>query len=125
MGGNLNGIYVKKDNGKEVLIDLPVLNYYLEPYYALENSCDSKIRALALDFKSRLSELFSKSILIDFTGLNDYKEKITSDFLISKSKSPIFIFEPSDGFKIIENEIESKIKINYAFDKLKSRVEYI
>ena len=125
LGGNLNGLYVKNDNGRDILVDFSILSYHLNMLDALENNCDSKIKALATDFKKPLLELISNATIIDLSSFEGNKDKFIDQLYSLKNKSPIFIFEQNNGFNILENGRKQKIKINYDFDALKSWVEYL
>jgi len=125
LGGNLNGFYVKNDNGRDTFIDFSILNYYLNMLYALENNYDSQIKALAVDFKKPLLELMSNATIIDLSGFEGRKDKLINQLYSLKNKSPIFIFDSDTGFNIVKEGGKQKIKVNYDFYGLKSWIEYL
>ena len=125
LGGNLNGFYVKNDNGRDTFIDFSILNYHLNMLYELENNYDSKINALAKDFKKPLLELISNATIIDLSGFDGQKDKFVNQIYSSENKNPILIFEQENGFSIIKNGRKQKIKINYDFGGLRSWIEYL
>jgi hypothetical protein len=125
LGGNLNGFYVRTENGGDILVDFSILNYHLNLLYILENNYDSKIKALATDFKKSLLELISNATVMDLSGSYVYKERLLNEIYSSGNKNPILIFEQETGFNIVKNGRRERIKINYDFEGLKGRIEYL
>ncbi len=125
LGGNLNGFYVENGDGRDMLIDFSILNYHLNMLYMLENSYDSKIKALAADLKKPLLELISNATVMDFSGFDGYKDRLINEIYSLDNENPILIFEQGSGFSAIRKGKKEKIEINYDFNELKSWIKYI
>lgn len=124
LGGNLNGFYVKNENGRDMLIDFSILNYHLNMLYTLEKNYDSKIKALAEDFKKPLIGLISNANVIDLSGFNCYKERLLNEIHSLDNENPVVIFDQGTGFSVIRKGKSEKIEIKYDFRGLKSWIEH-